>query len=156
MPESQVEGCGRLTGGGGLARIDVADDDHVDVHLFLTVARRRVSQEPIKIEFDVAMMLLQQCWWQIVVDSPHVDGIEFLSVCVWFGVFFGKKVESGEKRVSDDDSACGFDAEYLLRRVIARIKVCADRGEREKELEELVEGSKFCNGACARALLAPS
>jgi len=48
-----------MTGGGGLARIDVADDDHVDVHLFLT----------------------------------HLDGIEFLSVCVWFCVFFGKKVE---------------------------------------------------------------
>jgi hypothetical protein len=55
--EAQIEGRGRLTGGGGLARIDVADDDHVDVHLFLTAARRAVSQESIKIHLDVAMML---------------------------------------------------------------------------------------------------
>jgi hypothetical protein len=40
MLESQIEGRERLTGGGGLARIDVADDDHVDVHLFLTAAKR--------------------------------------------------------------------------------------------------------------------
>jgi hypothetical protein len=58
MLESQIEGRERLTGGGGLARIDVADDDHVDVHLFLTAARRGVSQESIKIDLDVAMMLL--------------------------------------------------------------------------------------------------
>jgi hypothetical protein len=97
-----------LTGGGGLARIDVADDDHVDVHLFLTTARRMVSQESIKIHLDVAMMPSRRCRWQIVVDSPHVDGIEFLSVCVWLCVSFGKKVESGERRVSDDDSDDGF------------------------------------------------
>ncbi len=52
---------GRLTGGGGLARIDVADNDHVDVHLFLTTARRRVSQESIKLDTSVAMMLSRQC-----------------------------------------------------------------------------------------------
>jgi hypothetical protein len=40
MLESQIEGRERLTSGGGLARIDVADDDHVDVHLFLTAAKR--------------------------------------------------------------------------------------------------------------------
>ena len=28
----------RLTGGGGLAAVDVADDDHVDVHLLFTIA----------------------------------------------------------------------------------------------------------------------
>jgi hypothetical protein len=39
----------------------VADDDHVDVHLFLTAAQRVVSQESIKIDLDVAMMLSQQC-----------------------------------------------------------------------------------------------
>ena len=27
----------RLTGGGGLSAVDVADDDHVDVHLLFTV-----------------------------------------------------------------------------------------------------------------------
>jgi hypothetical protein len=37
MFEGIVDGIrGQLTGGGGLARIDVADNDHVDVHLFLT------------------------------------------------------------------------------------------------------------------------
>lgn len=30
-----------LTSGGGLARIDVADNDHVDVHLFLTVGEAK-------------------------------------------------------------------------------------------------------------------
>ena len=50
-----------LTGSCGLARIDVADNDHVDVHLFLTTARRRVSQESIKLDINVAMMLSRQC-----------------------------------------------------------------------------------------------
>jgi hypothetical protein len=29
---------GRLTGGGRLSAVDVADDDHVDVHLLFTIA----------------------------------------------------------------------------------------------------------------------
>jgi hypothetical protein len=29
-------------------------------------------------------------------DSPHVDGIVILSVCVWLCVFFGKKLNLGE------------------------------------------------------------
>lgn len=44
-----VPGPGLLTGSGGLARIDVADNDHVDVHLFLTARRRQVSDKSIKI-----------------------------------------------------------------------------------------------------------
>ena len=58
MLESQIEGRERLTGGGGLARIDVADDDHVDVHLFLTAQRRGVSAQSIKIDAIVAMKLM--------------------------------------------------------------------------------------------------
>jgi hypothetical protein len=97
----------------------VADNDHVDVHLFLTAARRPVSQEPIKIYLDVAMMLSMQHRWQIVVDSPHLDGIVFLSVlCVVF-CFLRKKVESGGNTVSGDDPDDGFDARDLLHRVIA-------------------------------------
>jgi hypothetical protein len=38
-----------LTSGGGLSGIDVADNDDVDVHLFLTGKKRSVSQESIKI-----------------------------------------------------------------------------------------------------------
>ena len=38
-----------LTGGGGLSRIDVADNDNVDVRLFLTVEHRAVSKQSIKI-----------------------------------------------------------------------------------------------------------
>jgi hypothetical protein len=53
-------------------------------------------------------------------------------VCVWLCVFFGKRVESGRIEVSDDDSDDGFDDGDLLHRVIARIKVCADGGERKK------------------------
>ena len=36
---TQLSIRGKLTGSGGLARIDVADNDHVDVHLFLTAER---------------------------------------------------------------------------------------------------------------------
>ena len=61
MVEAEIESRRRLTGGGRLARIDVADDDHVDVHLFLTTARRMVSQESIKIRLDIAMMLSRWC-----------------------------------------------------------------------------------------------
>ena len=42
---------GQLTGGGGFARIDVADNDHVDVHLFLTAWRKEISNESIEILF---------------------------------------------------------------------------------------------------------
>lgn len=57
--------CGRsvLTGGGGLSGIDVADNDHVDVHLFLTAQEEYVSRLPIKIEVIVAMMLLIEGGW---------------------------------------------------------------------------------------------
>jgi hypothetical protein len=87
-----------LTSGGGLAGIDVADNDHVDVHLFLTAAQRQVSQESIKIDIEVAMMLLMQRRWQIVVDSPHLDGIGFCRFCVWLCVFFGEKLNLGKVR----------------------------------------------------------
>jgi hypothetical protein len=49
---------GVLTGGGGLAGIDVADNDHVDVHLFLTAERPEVSKQSIKIRSRCEMMLL--------------------------------------------------------------------------------------------------
>jgi hypothetical protein len=45
-----------LTSGGGLSGIDVADNDHVDVHLLLTVEGRQVSKKAIKIE--AAMLLM--------------------------------------------------------------------------------------------------
>ncbi len=90
-----------------------------------------------------------------MIDSPHLDGIEFLSVCVWFCVFFGEKVESGEKMVSDDDSDDGFDDGDLLHRVIARIKVCADK-EKGRRVGKSWRGKRFCNGGYARAWLAPS
>ena len=51
-------GRGVLTSGSGLARIDVADNDYVDVHLFLTAERRAVSKEAIKICSRCEMMLL--------------------------------------------------------------------------------------------------
>ena len=38
-----IDARGLLTGGGGLSGIDVADNDHVDVHLFLTRKERIVS-----------------------------------------------------------------------------------------------------------------
>jgi hypothetical protein len=125
MFEAEIDGCRRLTGGCGLARIDVADNDHVDVHLFLTAARRRVSQESIKIDLEVAMMLLIQCRWQIVVDSPHLDGIWILSVLCVVVCFLREKVESGQSKVSGDDpddgfdGFDGFDGGDLLHRVIA-------------------------------------
>jgi hypothetical protein len=98
MFEAEIEACRRLTGGCGLARIDVADNDHVDVHLFLTAARRRVSRESIKIALGTAMMLLMQRRWQIMVDSPHLDGVGFCRFCVWLCVFFGKKLNLGTAR----------------------------------------------------------
>lgn len=53
-----VEGWRRLTSGGRLAGIDVADNDHVNVHLFLTAERRPVSKESIKIDLGIVLMLL--------------------------------------------------------------------------------------------------
>jgi hypothetical protein len=58
----------RLTAGGrGLAGVDVADDDHVDVHLFFTAN---------------AISRMHCVWWGTArlceaakVDSPHVCGI---------------------------------------------------------------------------------
>ena len=72
-----------LTGGGRLAGIDVADNDHVNVHLFLTADTREVSREFIKIYAIVAIvekMLLMEEGRIIDVDSPHGCGIEFSSV----------------------------------------------------------------------------
>jgi hypothetical protein len=72
-----------LTGGSRLAGIDVADNDHVDVHLFLTADTKDVSQESIKIDAVVAiveMILLMEGGRIVHVDSPHGCGIEFSSV----------------------------------------------------------------------------
>ena len=52
-----VEVGGQLTGGGRFARIDVADNDHVDVHLFLTRKRRVVSILFMRMCDSVVMML---------------------------------------------------------------------------------------------------
>jgi hypothetical protein len=53
----------KLTGSCGLARIDVADNDHVDVHLLLTTKRSTVSNESIKICEGIVMMLLPLDGW---------------------------------------------------------------------------------------------
>lgn len=53
-----------LTGGCGLAGIDVADNDHVDVHLFLTAGRRHVSRYSIFIVADDAAGV----WWMAEKD----------------------------------------------------------------------------------------
>jgi len=47
----------RLTGGGGLSGIDVADNDHVNVHLLLTAMASMVSRCPIKIAAIALAML---------------------------------------------------------------------------------------------------
>jgi len=63
MFEGRRGGRSLLTGGGRLAGIDVADNDHVDVHLFLTADTSDVSQESIKIDAIVTivdMMLLME------------------------------------------------------------------------------------------------
>ena len=60
MFEGEIDGCRRLTGGCGLAGIDVADNDHVDVHLFLTAEERRVSAQSIKIDAIVAIKLMME------------------------------------------------------------------------------------------------
>ena len=64
--KSSCEGS-RLTGGGGLSGIDVADDDHVDVHLLLTAMRRMVSRCSIKMS-AIAMSMLPM-------ESQMLDGI---------------------------------------------------------------------------------
>jgi hypothetical protein len=46
--EGFVDGCGLLTGGGGLSGIDVADNDHVDVHLFLTAEGDELAGCPLR------------------------------------------------------------------------------------------------------------
>jgi len=56
------DGCG-LTSGGGLARIDVADNDHVDVHLFLTARRRQVSKEAIEMGSKIEKMEMMLNRW---------------------------------------------------------------------------------------------
>ena len=84
-----------LTGGGGLAGIDVADNDHVDVHLFLTARRPEVSDKSIKICSRCKMMLLMSRWKgnavATEVDSPHDCGIVLLTVYVCFGLILRKE-----------------------------------------------------------------
>ena len=121
MFAERVEARGKLTGGGGFAGIDVADNDHVDVHLFLTADTRDVSQESIKIDAIVAiitMMLLMEEGRIIDVDSPHGCGIEFSSVLCGILVFLREEVESDGEEVSDGHFDDRFDA-ILTRRVIA-------------------------------------
>lgn len=56
----EVVVAGWLTSGGGLSGVDVADNDHVNVHLLLTAERENVSKVSIKLEGIVAMMLLME------------------------------------------------------------------------------------------------
>jgi hypothetical protein len=71
----------QLTGSCGFARIDVADNDHVDVHLFLTTEGRAVSHESIKICDNIAMIVVDVRWMADArVDSPHGCGIVLLTV----------------------------------------------------------------------------
>lgn len=85
-----MEEWSRLTGGGGLSGIDVADDDHVDVHLLLTAMRREVSRLSIKISAIARSMLLRasqklthsQMEGKDGVDSPHDGGCG----CLYFGL----------------------------------------------------------------------
>jgi hypothetical protein len=110
-----------LTGGGRLAGIDVADNDHVDMHLFLTADTRDVSQESIKIDAIVAIiltMLLMEEDADVDVDSPHGCGIEFSSVLCGSLCFLREEVESGGRDVSKDNFDVVLD-EILTRRVIA-------------------------------------
>ncbi len=46
-----------------------------------------------------------------MVDSPHLDGIGFLSGLCVVVCFLGKKVESGGSKVSGDDPGDGIDAQ---------------------------------------------
>jgi hypothetical protein len=112
-----------LTGGGRLAGIDVADNDHVDVHLFLTADTRNVSQESIKIDAIVAIveiMLLMEEGRIVDVDSPHGCGIEFSSVLCGSVCFLLEEVESNDEAVSDGpDGAFDDRVDILTRRVIA-------------------------------------
>jgi hypothetical protein len=98
-----IEARSQLTGSCGFARIDVADNDHVDVHLFLTAERRTVSQKPIKICDNIVMIVVDVRWMADAhVDSPHGCGIVLLTVWCGFCLFFGKKVNLMMKNVSDD------------------------------------------------------
>lgn len=63
MHDSEIEGW-ILTSGGGLAGIDVADNDHVDVHLLLTADSRRVSKVFIKIECIASVMRTTEGRWR--------------------------------------------------------------------------------------------
>ena len=88
MFAERVEARGKLTGGGGFAGIDVADNDHVDVHLLLTAAQREVSMRSIKICDGVAMMLWDGTEMgegeDAMLDSPHDCGIGLLTVLCGF------------------------------------------------------------------------
>lgn len=81
---------GMLTGGGGLARIDVADNDHVDVHLFLTIRQRLVSQESIKICDDICMMFSQRDRWHMLMLTHPMIAVLFL-LTIWFGFVILRK-----------------------------------------------------------------
>jgi hypothetical protein len=131
-----------LTGGGRLAGIDVADNDHVDVHLFLTADTRDVSQESIKIDAIVAiiaMMLLMEEGRIIDVDSPHGCGIEFSSVLCGILVFLREEVESDDKDVSNDECNGVFDDILTAQSDCLNQGMCRRRA-RGKNFEKVVEG----------------
>lgn len=68
----------RLTSGGGFAGVDMADDDDVDMSLFLTV------EEPKSAMFSITPAIISRRRWRLMwFSSPHVDGFVKL---VWFEV----------------------------------------------------------------------
>lgn len=56
----------RLTGCGGLATVDVADDDHVDVHLLLTVA----SLSAMLVLLFLDRLSTNRRWHRQIVHTP--------------------------------------------------------------------------------------
>lgn len=87
-----------LTSGGGLSGIDVADNDHVDVHLLLTASRRQVSGCSIETKDRrgaiVMMKPLMEGW--LWLTHPMFAVLDCLTVCVLF-CFFRKKVKLVQK-----------------------------------------------------------
>ena len=104
MFAERVEARGKLTGGGGFAGIDVADNDHVDVHLFLTAERWQVSKESIKIHLDIVSMSQIEGGWKKLdgMLTPSWRYWKSTVLCVVICFLVGKRFESVEGGVSDD------------------------------------------------------
>lgn len=94
-----------LTSGGGLAGIDVADNDHVDVHLLLTAEEIEVSGLFTAIEFDLPWCWVDGRLMEVVdaeLDSPHDCGIESCRfMCVFCCFALEESLESVAEDISD-------------------------------------------------------